>query len=61
MRLATQLAAFDPQFFDEIEDLKGQHRALTQDNARLRGELKRLANEHGIQSTVAFLDDVGGP
>mmetsp|Transcript_7533 Transcript_7533/g.22206 ORF Transcript_7533/g.22206 Transcript_7533/m.22206 type:complete len:391 (-) Transcript_7533:72-1244(-) len=56
--LHSELASFDPQFFDEIEELKFQHGAVAEANALLKNELRRIGKEHGIHSML--LQDGGG-
>lgn len=58
--LHNELAAFDPQFFDEIEDLKYQHGAAMELNAKLRDELHRIAIDHGIRSTLLNERSISG-
>lgn len=40
--LNSELAAFDPTFFEEIEDLKYQHGNLVEENAQLKATLARM-------------------
>ena len=40
--LRNELNAFDPKFFEEIEDLKHEHHVFSLENAELKKEVARL-------------------
>ena len=45
-RLRGELSAFDPQFFDEIEDLKFQYEQVKQQNSVLLEQVQRLSRRN---------------
>ena len=47
--LNSELAAFDPSFFEEIEDLKYQHGNLADENAQLKTTLARIQQQQQQQ------------
>lgn len=46
-QLRKELDAFDPSFFEEIEDLKFNYQQSVKRNVELEDQLSRLTGQHG--------------
>ena len=54
-QLRDELKAFDPGFFEEIEDLKYNYRVALEKNDRFRDQLELISRQFGI--TVDLLEE----
>ena len=48
MQLKKELDAFDPSFFEEIEDLKYNYQEAVRKNVQFEEELKKLSEQYGF-------------
>jgi len=46
--MLRELNAFDPQFFEELEDLKFEYRELVKKNEIYERQLRRLSQQYGF-------------
>ena len=49
MQLKAELDSFDPQFFEEIEDLKYNYQVSVQKNIEYEEQLKQYSIQYGFQ------------
>lgn len=52
--LRKELDAFDPEFFDEIEDLKFERQKLTRQVGRYKEKILLFSSELGIAADLSY-------
>lgn len=58
-KLKKELLAFDPAFFEELEDLKYNYKKSMERNVLYEKQLKQLSNQFGVQVHIPINDDQG--
>ena len=56
-QLKKELDAFDPSFFEEIEDLKYNYKKSVERNVLYERQLKQLSRQFGIDVNIPDDDD----
>ena len=54
LQLKKELNSFDPQFFEELEDLKYNHQKALEKNTYYEEKLKELGGRFGVNVDVPF-------
>ena len=54
-QLKTELEAFDPQFFEEIEDLKYNYQEAVKKNIEYEEHIQLLGSQYGLTSNDSEL------
>ena len=56
-QLKNELSAFDPAFFEELEDLKYNYKVSIERNVLYERQLKQLSQQFGVQVNIPDDDD----
>ena len=56
-QLKEELSAFDPAFFEELEDLKYNYKVSIERNVLYERQLKQLSSQFGVQVNIPGDDD----